>query len=80
LVEASSRVCRRHADVRFAILNPGKSANDVLADFPPQIRDRVECWDARPESGTAAAFAEGDITAVAAGSAGAALSDTKTAS
>jgi glycosyltransferase involved in cell wall biosynthesis len=61
LVEAASRVCRRHAGVRFAILNPGKSANDVLADFPPQIRDRVEIWDARPESGTAAAFDKADI-------------------
>src|SRR5262249_9639502 len=53
VIRAFSVLSERHPHLRLVVLNGGVPENAVLDAFPEEVRNRVSCRQASPETGTA---------------------------
>ena len=61
LIESFKQLAGRHASLRLTVLGGGVPQETVLADFPADLRSRVDCVNTTNETDTARAFAAADI-------------------
>jgi glycosyltransferase involved in cell wall biosynthesis len=61
LVAAFNYLASRYPNLQLIVLGGGTSAKSVQADFPEDIRARVNCLNTANEEETARAFADADL-------------------